>query len=63
MLHWLTIILGTFSIAMSISNPFYNLIIKKYINVNLLVVTIIRVSLFTMGIFLVFLGLYFESNF
>ena len=63
MLHWLTIILGIFSIAMSISNPFYNLIIKKYINVNLFFATIIRVSLFIIGIFLVFLGLYFESNY
>ena len=63
MLHWLIIILGVFSLSMSISNPVYNLIFRKYIKVNFFVKIILRFLLFLIGIFFVLLGLYFESNY
>jgi len=46
---------------LSISNPFYNLTIKKYLKLAFIFHVIFRVFLLIIGILMVFLGLYFES--
>ena len=63
MYHWLTIILGILVLASSISNPVYNLTVKKYINTNFFLNSLFRIVLFILGISLVFIGLYIESIF
>ena len=61
MYYWLTFVLGIVILTLSISNPFYNLIIKKYLKLAFIFHVIIRVFLLIIGILMVFLGLYFES--
>ena len=61
MIHWLTIILGIIILSISLSKPFYNLKINKYINNNFFLHIIIRTFLFIFAIFFIFLGLYIES--
>ena len=61
MLYWLTIIIGIIMLSLSISNPFYNLVIKKKINTNILMKILIRILLFILGILSIMLGLYIES--
>ena len=48
-------------LSLSISNPFYNLVIKKKINTNILMKILIRILLFILGILSIMLGLYIES--
>ena len=50
MIHWLTIIIGIFLLSISISNPVYNLIIKKYFKLNKIVNILLRIVLFIFGI-------------
>ena len=61
MYHWLTFVLGIVILSLSISNPFYNLMIKKYLKSAFIFHVILRILLFIVGILVVFLGLYFES--
>ena len=61
MYYWLTFVLGIVILSLSVSNPFYNLMIKKYIKLPFILHIILRVFLFIIGILVVFLGLYFES--
>jgi len=60
-MYWLIIILGTFIISLSISNPFYRLIVKKIVNLKIFYEIIFRILLFFLSIGLIFLGLYLES--
>jgi hypothetical protein len=61
MYHWLTFILGIVILSLGISNPFYNLIIKRYLRSAFIFDVILRIFLFIVGISVVFLGLYIES--
>ena len=61
MYHWLTLVLGIVILSLSISNPFYNLMIKKYLKSAFIFDVILRILLLIVGILVVFLGLYFES--
>ena len=63
MIYWFLIIFGIFTLSISLSNQVYNLVIKKYITVNLLFQILIRITLFFVAITLVLGGLYIESNF
>ena len=63
MIHWFLIIFGIFILSISLSNQVYNLVIKKYITVNLLFQILIRITLFSVAIMLILGGLYIESNF
>ena len=60
-MHWFIIILGTFILSISVSNPFYRLVIKKKIKLTLFLNLIIRIFLFIIGLIVVFFGLYLES--
>jgi len=60
-MHWLLIILGTFILSLSVSNPFYRLLIEKKIKLKFISKLIIKVLLFIIGLAVVFLGLYLES--
>ncbi len=60
-MHWLLIIMGTFILSMAVSNPFYKLLIDKRIKLRILNKLILRIFLFTIGIIIVFFGLYLES--
>jgi len=60
-MHWLLIIIGTFILSISISNPFYRLLIQKRIKLKTFFNLIIRVILFIIGIIVIFSGLYLES--
>ena len=61
MYHWLTFVLGIVILSLSISNPFYNLTIKKYLKLAFIFHVIFRVFLVIVGILVIFLGVYFES--
>ncbi len=61
MYYWLTFVLGIVILSLSISNPFYNLTIKKYLKLAFIFHVIFRFFLLIIGILMVFLGLYFES--
>ncbi len=61
MYYWLTFVLGIVILTLSISNPFYNLTIKKYLKLAFIFHVIFRFFLLIIGILMVFLGLYFES--
>ena len=63
MIYWFLIIFGIFVLSSSLSNQVYNLVIKKYITVNLLLQILIRITLFFISIILIFSGLYIEGNF
>ena len=60
-MHWLVIIIGTLILSISISNPFYKLIIGKKIQLNSFFQIILRVILFLIGSVIIFSGLYLES--
>jgi len=60
-MHWLIIILGTFILSVSVSNPLYRLLINKRIKFNAFIKIIIRFFLFFIGIIVIFSGLYLES--
>ena len=60
-MHWLLIIIGTFILSMAVSNPFYKLLIDKRIKLRIINKVILRFFLFTVGIIIVFFGLYLES--
>ena len=60
-MHWLIIILGTFILSLSISNPFYKLLIEKRLKLKTFLTIIIRLLLFILGLIVIFQGLYLES--
>ena len=60
-MHWFLIIIGTFILSMAVSNPFYKLLIDKRIKLRILNKLILRLFLFSVGIIIVFSGLYLES--
>ena len=60
-MHWLLIIVGTFILSVSVSNPFYKLLINKRFKLKLYVTLILRIFLFVVGLIVIFSGLYLES--
>ena len=60
-MHWLLIIIGTLILSISVSNPFYRLLIEKRIKLRILSKIIFRTFLSITGLTVVFLGLYLES--
>ena len=60
-MHWLLIIIGTITLSISVSNPFYKLLIEKKIKLKILSKLIFRIFLFMLGLIIVFVGLYLES--
>ena len=60
-MHWLIIILGTFILSLSISNPFYKLLIEKRLKLKIFLKIILRILLFILGLIVIFLGLFLES--
>ena len=63
MIHWVIIILGVLILSASISNPFYNITIKKYFKLNTYFSVLVRILLFILSIIIILIGIYFESNF
>ena len=61
MIYWFIIIIGIILLSISVSNPIYKIVIKKYLKIRLIFEIIFRIILFTVSIFLIFLGLYIES--
>ena len=57
------IIIGIFFISIAISNPFYKLIIKNRIKLNIFYEILIRIFIFLISIIVIFYGLYLESVF
>ena len=60
-MYWLLIIIGTITLSISVSNPFYKLLIEKKIKLKILSKLIFRIFLFMVGLIIVFVGLYLES--
>ena len=60
-MHWLLIIVGTFILSISVSNPFYRLLIERKIKLKIIYNLILRVFLFIVGLIVIFSGLYLES--
>ena len=60
-MYWLIIIIGTFILSVSLSNPLYRLTIKKRIKLNTFTQMIFRFFLVIIGLAVVFIGLYLES--
>ena len=63
MLHWILIFIGIIFLSISISNPVYEITIKKYLKIIFLFQLIIRFLLFLLGVIIIFYGLYIESIF
>ena len=51
-MHWLVIIIGTLILSISVSNPFYKLIIGKKIQITSVLQIIFRAFLFIIGLVL-----------
>ncbi len=60
-MHWLLIILGTFILSISLSNPFYKLLIEKKLKLKIFFKIILRSLLFILGLIVIVLGLVLES--
>ena len=60
-MYWLLIILGTFILSISFSNPFYKLVIGKRLKIKTIFQLILRIFVFIIGLIVIFLGLYYES--
>ena len=60
-MHWLIIILGTFILSVSVSNPLYRLLVRKLIKLNTFFQIILRMLIFFIGLIAIFVGLYLES--
>jgi len=60
-MHWLLIIIGTFILSLSVSNPLYHMLAGKIIKLNLITKLLFRILLFIIGLIIVFVGLYLES--
>jgi len=60
-MYWIVIIIGILILSLSLSNPFYRLLIKKKIKFNFFTELIFRIFLFLLAIIIIFIGLYIES--
>ena len=60
-MHWLIIIVGTIILSISLSNPFYRLLIGKKLKIMKFLQLSLRFFLFIFGLIIIFLGLYLES--
>ncbi len=60
-MHWLIIILGTFILSISLSNPFYRLLIGQKIELKVFFQLILRIFMCLIAFIIIFLGLYLES--
>ena len=60
-MHWLLIILGTFIFSISLSNPFYKLVIGKRLKLKTFFQLILRIFVLIVGLIVIGLGLYYES--
>ena len=60
-MHWIIIILGTLILSVSLSNPFYRLIIGKKIRIGNFIEIIFRFLILFIGLIIIFIGLYIES--
>jgi len=60
-MHWLLIILGTFILSLSVSNPFYRLLIGKRFKLKIILYIILRILMFIIGLLVIFFGLYLEN--
>ena len=60
-MHWLVIIIGTLILSISVSNPFYKLIIAKKVQLSSILQIILRTFLFIIGLVTILLGLWLES--
>ena len=60
-MHWFIIILGTFILSISLSNPFYKLLIEKKLKFNTFIKILLRIFMFIIGLIIIFLGLFIES--
>ena len=59
--YWIIILLGIVLLTLSISNPFYNLIIKKNLNLSTIKQIVLRIFIFFVSIIIIILGLVVES--
>ena len=60
-MYWIVIIIGILILSLSLSNPFYRLLIKRKIKFNFFTEIIFRIFLFLLAIIIIFIGLYIES--
>ena len=63
MIYWLIILFGTIILSLSLSNPFYNLIIKKNLKTGIFPNLIIRIILLFISIIIILSGLFVQSIF
>ena len=63
MYSWLIIIIGIIFLTLSLSNPFYSLLIKKYIDLGFFFNFLSRIILFILSLFLIIIGTYMISSF
>jgi len=61
MIYWIIIIIGILVLSISLSNPFYKLIVKKYLKLKIFYEILIRILLFLVSVIIIFMGLYLES--
>ena len=61
MFYWLIILIGTIFMGVSLSNPFYKLTLKKYINLNIFLEIMFRIFIFFFSIVVILMGIYLES--
>ena len=61
MIYWIIIIIGVILLSISLSNPFYNLILKKYLKLKVFYEILIRILIFLVSVIIIFIGLYLES--
>ena len=61
MIYWIIITLGILIMSISLSNPVYNISLKKYIKLNLFFQIIIRIVLFILSLIIILYGMYVES--
>ena len=60
-MYWIVIIIGILILSLSLSNPFYRLLIKRKIKFNFFIEIIFRIFLFLLAIIIIFIGLFIES--
>lgn len=61
MIYWMLIVIGIILLSVSLSNPVYKILIKKYINIHLIIEIIFRILLFLLSLTIIFLSFYVES--
>ncbi len=61
MIYWIIITLGILIMSISLSNPVYNISLKKYIKLNPFFQIIVRIILFIISLILILFGMYVES--